>query len=76
MKKQPSAVHSSARACASVLLSVFLVSGLFPVQVLAVDAEGSAEEAARSAVVSAAPATESASSHSSALHMKRSFCVI
>ena len=67
MKKQPSAVHSSARACASVLLSVVLVSGLFPVQVLAVDAEGSAEEAARSAVVSAAPATESASSHSSAL---------
>lgn len=67
MKKQPSAVHSSARACASSLLSIVLVSGLFPAQVLAVDAEGSAEEAARSAVVSAAPAIESASPHASAL---------
>ena len=66
MKKQPSAAHSSARACASALLSIVLVSGLFPVQVLAVDAEGSAEEAARSAVVSAAAATESASPHASA----------
>ncbi len=62
MKKQPSAAHSLARACASALLSIVLVSGLFPVQVLAVDAEGSAEEAARSAVVSAAAATEPASS--------------
>ena len=67
MKKQPSTAHSSARACASALLSVVLVSGLFPAQVLAVDAEGSVEEAARSAVVSAAPATESASSSASAL---------
>ena len=67
MKKQPSAVHSSARACASALLSVVLASGLFPAQVLAVDAEGGAEEAARSTVVPAAPATESASSHASAL---------
>ena len=30
MKKQPSAVHSSARACASALLSIVLVSGLSP----------------------------------------------
>ena len=67
MKKQPPAVHSSARACASALLSIVLVSGLFPAQVLAVDAEGGAEEAARSAVVSAAPAIESASPHASAL---------
>ena len=66
MKKQPSAVHSSARACASALLSIVLVSGLFPAQVLAVDAEGSAEEAARSAVVSAAAAIESASPSSTA----------
>lgn len=67
MKKQPSAVHSSARACASALLSIVLASGLFPAQVLAVDAEGGAEEAACSAVVSAAAATESASPHASAL---------
>ena len=73
MKKQPSAVHSSARACASALLSVVLVSGLFPAQVFAANAEGSAEEAVRSAVVSAAPATESASSSAAAATEPASF---
>lgn len=62
MKKQPSAVHSSACARASALLSIVLVSGLFPAQVFAVDAEDGAEEAARSAAASAAAATVSAAS--------------
>ena len=73
MKKQPSAVRSSARACASAFLSVVLVSGLFPAQVFAANAEGSAEEAVRSAVVSAAPATESASSSAAAATEPASF---
>ena len=38
MKKHSSAVHSSARACVSVLLSITLASGLFPARVFATDA--------------------------------------